>query len=68
MAQPFKAKDQEADLERHLEKQKGEAEKKYQEANQRDAALPAANGANNNGDLEMYDDGIDEDLMMLDAE
>ncbi|KAL1963883.1 hypothetical protein VTN77DRAFT_7689 [Rasamsonia byssochlamydoides] len=72
MAQPFKAKDQEgistwslADLERHVEKQKVEEARLIREA--------AANGQMNNGAIaqkerEEFDDDIDEELMMLDAD
>ncbi|WEW54913.1 TFIIH/NER complex ATP-dependent 5'-3' DNA helicase subunit [Emydomyces testavorans] len=81
MAQPFKAKDQEgistwslADLQRHIAKEKGDAEKKHQEAvqqqqQQQQAALAVTNGSGvGNGDLDMYDEDIDEDLLMMDAE
>ncbi|EEP82340.1 DNA repair helicase RAD3 [Uncinocarpus reesii 1704] len=76
MAQPFKNKDQEgistwslADLERHVAKQKGEAAKRDQEAQQHQNMLAATNGAHvGNGDMEMYDDVMDEDLIMMDAE
>ncbi|KAI1937263.1 TFIIH/NER complex ATP-dependent 5'-3' DNA helicase subunit [Ophidiomyces ophidiicola] len=73
MAQPFKAKDQEgistwslADLELHVEKEKGEAEKRQQQevTQQHQGALVAATA-----DLDMYDnDNIDADLLMIDAE
>jgi DNA excision repair protein ERCC-2 len=74
MAQPFKAKDQEgistwslADIERHREKQMLEEERVRREA--------AANGQATNGThngaaaaADEFDDDIDEDLMMLDAQ
>lgn len=78
MAQPFKAKDQEgistwslADLQRHVEKQKGEAEKRHQAAiaQEHELALATAKVASlGNDDLDMYDENIDQDLLMLDAE
>ncbi|KAF9890318.1 hypothetical protein FE257_005984 [Aspergillus nanangensis] len=70
MAQPFKSKDQEgistwslADLERHREKQVLEEERVRREA--------LANGHGTNGHpaiVDEFDDDIDEDLMMLDAQ
>ncbi|GFF75459.1 DNA repair helicase rad15 [Aspergillus lentulus] len=74
MAQPFKAKDQEgistwslADIERHREKQMLEEERVRREV--------AANGQATNGThngaaaaADEFDDDIDEDLMMLDAQ
>lgn len=74
MAQPFKAKDQEgistwslADIERHREKQMLEEERVRREA--------VANGRATNGTYngasaaaDEFDDDIDEDLMMLDAQ
>ncbi|GIK04667.1 DNA-dependent ATPase of the nucleotide excision repair factor 4 complex [Aspergillus viridinutans] len=74
MAQPFKAKDQEgistwslADIERHREKQMLEEERVRREA--------VANGQATNGThngvataADEFDDDIDEDLMMLDAQ
>ncbi|KAA8651727.1 TFIIH/NER complex ATP-dependent 5'-3' DNA helicase subunit RAD3 [Aspergillus tanneri] len=74
MAQPFKAKDQEgistwslADLEKHREKQKLEEERVRREtlANEH-----MANGVRNGvaAGADEFDDNIDEDLMMLDAE
>lgn len=76
MAQPFKAKDQEgistwnlADLERHKEKQRAEEDRARREelAN---AHAHQMNGANNGGVVrgDEFDDDIDEDLMMMDAE
>ncbi|GAD98072.1 TFIIH complex helicase Rad3, putative [Paecilomyces variotii No. 5] len=82
MAQPFKAKDQEGistwsltDLERHLQKQKLEEERLMREAA---ANAPAgANGANGvsngaptttNAQRDEFDDDIDEELMLLDAD
>ncbi|PTU23064.1 hypothetical protein P175DRAFT_0454369 [Aspergillus ochraceoroseus IBT 24754] len=71
MAQPFKSKDQEgistwslADLERHCEKQM------FEEERVRRQALANENGANatHNGAVDEFDEGIDEDLMMLDAQ
>ncbi|KAF7587780.1 hypothetical protein BBP40_006715 [Aspergillus hancockii] len=74
MAQPFKAKDQEgistwslADLERYRKKQMLEEERVRREA------LANVNGANNftNGAVvaeDEFDDDIDDDLMMLDAQ
>ncbi|KAL2869351.1 TFIIH/NER complex ATP-dependent 5'-3' DNA helicase subunit RAD3 [Aspergillus lucknowensis] len=70
MAQPFKAKDQEgistwslADLERHRQKQMQEQERVRRE----DVANgDGANGARHEAEDE-YDQGIDEDLTMLDA-
>jgi DNA excision repair protein ERCC-2 len=74
MAQPFKAKDQEgistwslADLERHREKQMLEEERVRRQAA---ANGQGANGTHN-GDVAVadeFDDDIDEDLMMLDAQ
>ncbi|KAL2823351.1 hypothetical protein BDW59DRAFT_148754 [Aspergillus cavernicola] len=71
MAQPFKAKDQEgistwslADLERHRQKQTQEEGRVRQEGH---VNGNAANGARN-GAGDEFDDGIDEDLMMLDAQ
>lgn len=73
MAQPFKARDQEgistwslADLERHKEKQKVEEDRARREelAN----AHQMNGGQNRAGVREEFDDDIDEDLMMLDAE
>ncbi|KAL2855907.1 hypothetical protein BJY01DRAFT_204012 [Aspergillus pseudoustus] len=70
MAQPFKAKDQEgistwslADLEKHRQKQMQE-EQRVQLENI--AHGNGANGANKRG-VDEFDDGIDQDLMMLDA-
>ncbi|GFF42527.1 DNA repair helicase rad15 [Aspergillus lentulus] len=74
MAQPFKAKDQEgistwslADIERHREKQMLEEKRVRREV--------AANGQATNGThngaaaaADEFDDDIDEDLMMLDAQ
>ncbi|KAE8411941.1 hypothetical protein BDV36DRAFT_272951 [Aspergillus pseudocaelatus] len=74
MAQPFKAKDQDgistwsmADLERHREKQMLEEERARREE--------LANGHGANGDsngaavaADEFDDDIDDDLMMLDAQ
>ncbi|KAE8366070.1 hypothetical protein BDV27DRAFT_95904 [Aspergillus caelatus] len=74
MAQPFKAKDQDgistwsmADLERHREKQMLEEERARREV--------LANGHGANGDsngaavaADEFDDDIDDDLMMLDAQ
>ena len=76
MAQPFKAKDQEgistwslADLERHKEKQRAEEDRALREelAN---AHAHQMNGAYNGGAVrgDEFDDDIDEDLMMMDAE
>ena len=76
MAQPFKAKDQEgistwslADLERHKEKQRVEEDRARREelAN---AHAHQMNGAYNGGAVrgDEFDDDIDEDLMMMDAE
>ncbi|KAL4876264.1 hypothetical protein BJY04DRAFT_143568 [Aspergillus karnatakaensis] len=73
MAQPFKAKDQEgistwslADLERHREKQMQEANRAQREdfAN---GNGHATNGRARTGAGDEFDEGIDEDLMMLDA-
>lgn len=74
MAQPFKARDQEgistwslADLERHKEKQRVEEDRA-----QREEELANAHqmNARQNGGVvrEEFDDDIDEDLMMMDAE
>ena len=74
MAQPFKARDQEgistwslADLERHKEKQRVEEDRA-----QREEELANAHQMNDrqNGGVvrEEFDDDIDEDLMMMDAE
>lgn len=76
MAQPFKAKDQEgistwslADLERHKEKQRVEEDRAKREelAN---AHAHQMNDAYNGGAVrgDEFDDDIDEDLMMMDAE
>lgn len=76
MAQPFKAKDQEgistwslADLERHLQKQRMEEERLMRETA---AHAPAgANGTNAVTTIvqqDEFDDDIDEELMMLDAD
>jgi DNA excision repair protein ERCC-2 len=70
MAQPFKARDQEgistwslADLERHRQKQMQEVERVQRE--------DFANGYTANGPptsaVDEFDEGLDEDLMMLDA-
>ncbi|KAL4977289.1 hypothetical protein BDW66DRAFT_38372 [Aspergillus desertorum] len=71
MAQPFKARDQEgistwslADLERHRQKQVQEQERLQQEEF---AHVNETNGARN-GAGDEFDEGIDEDLMMLDAQ
>ncbi|KAF7128702.1 hypothetical protein CNMCM5793_003553 [Aspergillus hiratsukae] len=74
MAQPFKAKDQEgistwslADLERHREKQMLEEERVRRQA----AANGQGTNGTHNGDVAIadeFDDDIDEDLMMLDAQ
>ncbi|KAB8074968.1 hypothetical protein BDV29DRAFT_172703 [Aspergillus leporis] len=74
MAQPFKAKDQEgistwslADLERHREKQMLEEDRARREALANGhGAYNAANGAVAAEDE--FDDDIDDDLMMLDAQ
>ncbi|EAW07441.1 TFIIH/NER complex ATP-dependent 5'-3' DNA helicase subunit RAD3 [Aspergillus clavatus NRRL 1] len=75
MAQPFKAKDQEgistwslADLERHREKQMLEEERVRREVVSNGHTI---NGATHRGAAaaaDEFDDGIDEDLMMLDAQ
>lgn len=74
MAQPFKAKDQEgistwslADIERHREKQMLEEERVRREAV---ANGRATNGTHNGASAaaDEFDDNIDEDLMMLDAQ
>ncbi|GFF23607.1 DNA repair helicase rad15 [Aspergillus udagawae] len=75
MAQPFKAKDQEgistwslADIERHREKQMLEEERVRREAV---ANGQATNGTHNGAAAaaaDEFDDDIDEDLMMLDAQ
>ncbi|RHZ46672.1 TFIIH/NER complex ATP-dependent 5'-3' DNA helicase subunit RAD3 [Aspergillus thermomutatus] len=74
MAQPFKAKDQEgistwslADLERYREKQMLEEERVRREAL---ANGHVTNGTHNGGVVvaDEFDDDIDEDLMMLDAQ
>ncbi|KAL4909632.1 hypothetical protein BDW74DRAFT_143433 [Aspergillus multicolor] len=71
MAQPFKPKDQAgistwslADLERHRAKQLQEQERVQREG------FAHGNGTNGtrNGAGDEYDEGIDEDLMMLDAQ
>ncbi|RDW89954.1 TFIIH/NER complex ATP-dependent 5'-3' DNA helicase subunit RAD3 [Aspergillus mulundensis] len=71
MAQPFKPKDQEgistwslADLERHRAKQLQEQERVQREG------FAHGNGTNGarSGAGDEYDEGIDEDLMMLDAQ
>ncbi|OOG00698.1 hypothetical protein ASPCADRAFT_158980 [Aspergillus carbonarius ITEM 5010] len=74
MAQPFKARDQEgistwslADLERHLEKQRLEEERAQRQALANDAN-GAYNGVRNGAGPDEFDDDIDEDLMMLDAQ
>ncbi|KAJ9219797.1 putative TFIIH complex helicase Rad3 [Paecilomyces variotii] len=75
MAQPFKAKDQEgistwslADLERHLQKQKMEEERLMREAAVN--AVAGTNGTSGVGAVQRdeFDDDIDEELMMLDAD
>ncbi|KAL4806595.1 hypothetical protein BDV18DRAFT_137867 [Aspergillus unguis] len=70
MAQPFKAKDQEgistwslADLEKHRQKQLQEEDRVRRE----DFANGRISGARN-GAGDEFDEGIDEDLMMLDAQ
>ncbi|KAB8237332.1 hypothetical protein ETB97_003964 [Aspergillus alliaceus] len=74
MAQPFKAKDQDgistwslADLERHREKQMLEEERSRREAL---ANGHSANGVANGAGVvvDEFDDDIDNDLMMLDAQ
>lgn len=75
MAQPFKSRDQEgistwnmADLERHKEKQRVEEDRARREelANAHQMQM---NGGQNGGVVrEEFDDDIDEDLMMMDAE
>ncbi|KAH3070663.1 DNA-dependent ATPase of the nucleotide excision repair factor 4 complex [Aspergillus fumigatus] len=74
MAQPFKAKDQEgistwslADIERHREKQMLEEERVRREAV---ANGRATNGTHNGASAaaDEFDDDIDEDLMLLDAQ
>lgn len=74
MAQPFKAKDQEgistwslADIERHREKQMLEEERVRREAV---ANGRATNGTHNGASAaaDEFDDDIDEDLIMLDAQ
>ncbi|RAK97480.1 TFIIH/NER complex ATP-dependent 5'-3' DNA helicase subunit RAD3 [Aspergillus ibericus CBS 121593] len=74
MAQPFKARDQEgistwslADLERHREKQRLEEERAQRQALAHDAN-GAYNGVRNGTVPDEFDDDIDEDLMMLDAQ
>ncbi|PYI11854.1 DNA repair helicase [Aspergillus sclerotiicarbonarius CBS 121057] len=74
MAQPFKARDQEgistwslADLERHREKQRLEEERAQRQALANDAN-GAYNGVRNGAGPDEFDDDIDEDLMMLDAQ
>ncbi|KAI9370807.1 hypothetical protein BJX61DRAFT_513947 [Aspergillus egyptiacus] len=71
MAQPFRAKDQEgistwslADLEKHRQKQKQEEGRAQREGH---AIGHAMNGAHH-GARDEFDEGIDEDLMMLDAQ
>ncbi|KAJ9199291.1 hypothetical protein DTO164E3_4603 [Paecilomyces variotii] len=80
MAQPFKAKDQEgistwslADLERHLQKQRLEEERLMREAAAN--AVAGTNGTSGVGNgataavqRDEFDDDIDEELMMLDAD
>ncbi|BCR86549.1 TFIIH/NER complex ATP-dependent 5'-3' DNA helicase subunit RAD3 [Aspergillus chevalieri] len=74
MAQPFKARDQEgistwslADLERHKEKQRAEEDRARREEELANAHQ--MNGGQNDGVVrEEFDDDIDEDLMMMDAE
>ncbi|KAK2768231.1 DNA-dependent ATPase of the nucleotide excision repair factor 4 complex [Arachnomyces sp. PD_36] len=72
MAQPFNAKDQEgistwslADLESYREKEEGPEERRKREQ-------IAANGTNNrgleNGGADEFDEGIDDELMMMDAD
>lgn len=76
MAQPFKARDQEgistwslADLERHQEKQRMEDDRARREEAAH-AHEHQMNGAYNGGAArgDEFDDDIDEDLMMMDAE
>ncbi|KAL4750687.1 hypothetical protein BDW72DRAFT_109944 [Aspergillus terricola var. indicus] len=71
MAQPFKAKDQEgistwslADLEKHRQKQIQEQERLQQE----DLAHGNRTNGPRNGVGDEFDEGIDEDLMMLDSQ
>ncbi|KKA20188.1 DNA repair helicase [Rasamsonia emersonii CBS 393.64] len=73
MAQPFKAKDQEgistwslAELEQHVAKQKEEQARLMREAAANDQMNNGAHGAT--VQREEFDDDIDEELMMLDAD
>jgi DNA excision repair protein ERCC-2 len=74
MAQPFKSRDQEgistwslADIERHEAKRKAEEARMM---NQETAPVHQMNGAPSTIQIveDEYDDDIDEDLMMLDAQ
>ncbi|RMJ24482.1 dna repair helicase [Aspergillus sp. HF37] len=74
MAQPFKARDQEgistwslADLEQHREKQILEEERVRRQELANGQALVANGGGARHGEDE-FDDDIDEDLVMLDAQ
>ncbi|PWY66440.1 putative DNA repair helicase [Aspergillus heteromorphus CBS 117.55] len=75
MAQPFKARDQEgistwslADLERHRAKQIQEQERVQREMMANADVNLHASGARNGAVPDEFDDDIDEDLMMLDAQ
>lgn len=71
MAQPFNAKDQEGistwsleDLENHLAKEEGPEEKRRRE----EIAANGTRGALGNGVVDEFDEDIDEELMMMDAD
>jgi DNA excision repair protein ERCC-2 len=81
MAQPFKARDQEGistwslkDLEAHIAKQKGEEERLMREMAADGNAMFGNGQGGTNGvghvtaDRDEFDDDIDEELMMLDAD
>lgn len=71
MAQPFNAKDQEgistwslADLEKHREKEEGPEERRKRE----EIAANGTNGRLGNGVVDEFDEGIDNELVMMDAD
>jgi len=76
MAQPFRAKDQEGistwsltDLERHVEKERSEAQKRRREEENAQVHW-TTNGASKGRTavVDEFDDDIDEELMMIDAD
>jgi DNA excision repair protein ERCC-2 len=77
MAQPFRARDQEgistwnlADLERHIEKERSEAQKRRREEDDARVSSRTINGASNGRTtaVDEFDDDIDEELMTMDAD